>query len=117
VASALRGRGSFRFGRVAASLIGGGGPVSAGPSVKGAGFFIAACYMTAVSQISPPDVRQPPRGEVGEGPTRRCYACREQCPVVEFAPDPSKGSGFKSICRPCDRAKSRRYYRRKTGKA
>lgn len=43
---------------------------------------------------------------------RRCYRCRENLPEGDFAPDPSKGSGYKSICRSCDNAKSSRYYER-----
>jgi hypothetical protein len=42
--------------------------------------------------------------------TTTCYACHEELPIEEFAPDGSKSSGRKSICRGCDRAKSRRYY-------
>jgi hypothetical protein len=41
---------------------------------------------------------------------RRCYACAEQLPASRFARDSSKGSGLKSICRSCDREKSRAYY-------
>jgi hypothetical protein len=67
--------------------------------------------MTAVSHISLPQAQKAARGERGEAATRRCYACERRRPVEEFAPDPSKGSGLKSICRPCDRAKSRRYYK------
>jgi hypothetical protein len=40
----------------------------------------------------------------------RCYSCEETLPESAFAPDSSKSSGFKSICRRCDREKSRRYY-------
>jgi hypothetical protein len=43
-------------------------------------------------------------------PVARCYACGEDKPVGEFSPDSSKASGRSSICRACDRAKSRRYY-------
>ena len=39
-----------------------------------------------------------------------CYACKRDKPVGEFSPDSSKASGRSSICRACDRAKSRRYY-------
>jgi hypothetical protein len=42
--------------------------------------------------------------------TRRCYSCEALLPIGNFARDQSKGSGFKSICRRCDREKSRRYY-------
>jgi hypothetical protein len=41
---------------------------------------------------------------------RRCYACGEERPLNDFALDNSKGSGFKSICKSCDRRKSRDYY-------
>lgn len=40
----------------------------------------------------------------------RCYRCTTAKPVTEFAIDRSKGSGRKSICRSCDRAKAKRYY-------
>jgi uncharacterized CHY-type Zn-finger protein len=43
-------------------------------------------------------------------PMPECYACHEELPVEEFAPDSSKASGHSSICKPCDREKSRRYY-------
>jgi hypothetical protein len=39
-----------------------------------------------------------------------CYACNRDRDRSEFAPDRSKASGYKSICRLCDRAKSKRYY-------
>ena len=39
-----------------------------------------------------------------------CYRCRRFLPVEAFAADKSKASGRKSICRACDRAKSRAYY-------
>jgi hypothetical protein len=41
---------------------------------------------------------------------RRCYACAEELPTSDFAHDTSKASGFKSICKRCDRQKSRAYY-------
>jgi hypothetical protein len=40
----------------------------------------------------------------------RCYACKRDRDLSEFAPDPSKASGYKSICRPCDNGKAKRYY-------
>lgn len=40
----------------------------------------------------------------------RCYACERDCDRSAFAPDRSKASGHKSICRPCDNAKAKRYY-------
>jgi hypothetical protein len=53
--------------------------------------------------------------------TRRCYSCDRTRPAHDFARDRSKGSGMKSICKPCDNAKSRRYYvanrKRKLAKA
>lgn len=39
-----------------------------------------------------------------------CSGCARALPVDGFARDKSKASGRKSICRACDRAKSRRYY-------
>lgn len=41
---------------------------------------------------------------------KRCYACEVEKSEAEFAVDPSKASGRKSICRPCDRVKARGYY-------
>jgi protein-arginine kinase activator protein McsA len=43
--------------------------------------------------------------------TAQCYACHEELPVKAFARDETKASGRSSICKPCDREKSRRYYR------
>jgi hypothetical protein len=43
--------------------------------------------------------------------TRRCYSCRCELELPAFARDASKGSGYKSICRACDRERSREYYR------
>ena len=40
----------------------------------------------------------------------RCYACERALNSAAFAPDGSKASGFKSICRDCDCEKLRRYY-------
>jgi hypothetical protein len=42
---------------------------------------------------------------------RRCSRCGELRAVAEFAVDRTKASGHKSICRPCDNAKSKRCYR------
>ena len=42
---------------------------------------------------------------------RRCYGCGRSLPAIGFSPDPSKGSGRKSICRACDREKARAHYR------
>src|SRR3954451_1812195 len=39
-----------------------------------------------------------------------CYRCGEKKPYREFSPDRTKTSGRSSICRPCDREKSREYY-------
>jgi hypothetical protein len=41
---------------------------------------------------------------------RTCYSCLADLPAEEFALDRSKGSGRKSICKACDRDKSRRRY-------
>jgi len=41
---------------------------------------------------------------------RRCYRCERDILPRAFAIDRSKGSGRKSICKRCDRAKSRAYY-------
>jgi hypothetical protein len=70
----------------------------------------------------------PPRGQNRRGEKRhgrhkplpeqlsdrvaRCYRCRQKLPVEKFSPDPSKASGRMSICKPCDLARSREYYRR-----
>jgi hypothetical protein len=40
-----------------------------------------------------------------------CSRCERTLPVGEFARDASKRSGRKSICRECDREKSKAYYR------
>jgi hypothetical protein len=40
----------------------------------------------------------------------RCYACGWDLPADVFARDRAKASGRASMCRPCDREKSRRYY-------
>lgn len=40
----------------------------------------------------------------------RCYRCQQSKPLAEFARDKSKATGRKSICKDCDKAKSRRYY-------
>jgi hypothetical protein len=41
---------------------------------------------------------------------RKCPRCGELRNIGEFALDPSKASGRKSLCKPCDAAKSRAYY-------
>jgi hypothetical protein len=41
-----------------------------------------------------------------------CPRCRVPQPPEEFARDASKSSGWKSLCKACDREKSRRYYER-----
>jgi hypothetical protein len=43
--------------------------------------------------------------------TTTCYACHKELPAEAFARDAAKASGHASICKPCDREKSRRYYR------
>ncbi len=40
----------------------------------------------------------------------RCYRCAIPKPIDQFARDRSKASGRKSICKPCDTAKSATYY-------
>lgn len=70
--------------------------------------------------VDPPTVRISPSaaensdgGGAGGGggrPTAPCYACGRELPVDDFAPDSSKASGHSSICRRCDREKSRVYY-------
>ncbi len=40
-----------------------------------------------------------------------CYRCRRSLGPEDFARDRSKASGRASICRECDRAKARAYYR------
>jgi hypothetical protein len=46
-----------------------------------------------------------------KGPAmRHCYRCRKDKPAAEFARDKSKGSGYKSICKSCDRERSAAYY-------
>jgi hypothetical protein len=45
----------------------------------------------------------------------RCYACKRDRDRSCFAPDRSKSSGHKSICRPCDNDKAKRYYREHGG--
>jgi hypothetical protein len=39
-----------------------------------------------------------------------CPRCGVDTPLEEFARDASKASGHKSLCKACDRVKSRRYY-------
>jgi len=41
----------------------------------------------------------------------RCYRCGRPFDPEIFARDRSKASGFKSLCKPCDSAKGRQYYR------
>jgi hypothetical protein len=40
---------------------------------------------------------------------KTCSKCGEELPVEEFARDRTKASGYKSFCKACDNAKSRRY--------
>ena len=47
----------------------------------------------------------------------RCYSCKRLRGDEEFAPDPSKSLGRKSICRACDREKARLYYLAKRARA
>jgi hypothetical protein len=41
---------------------------------------------------------------------RKCPQCQRVQPIEDFAYDVSKSSGRKSLCKSCDRNKSRRYY-------
>jgi hypothetical protein len=41
---------------------------------------------------------------------KKCTKCGDELRVEEFARDKTKASGRKSICKACDREKSRRYY-------
>jgi hypothetical protein len=59
--------------------------------------------------LTPPVGFSPPV-EIRRQVELRCYACGRTLNSAAFAPDGSKASGFKSICRGCDREKSRRYY-------
>lgn len=43
-------------------------------------------------------------------PTRQCPKCGERRAESEFSRDRSRSSGYKSLCKPCDRAKSAAYY-------
>lgn len=45
----------------------------------------------------------------------RCPRCRELKARDAFYPDRSKASGFKSLCKECDKEKSRRYYEQSKG--
>lgn len=54
----------------------------------------------------PVNITLPAVPEVG-----RCYSCREVLPAASFAVDRSKPQGRKSICKACDRKKSKAYYR------
>lgn len=47
----------------------------------------------------------------------RCYSCRTDRPLTEFAPDKTKASGRTSICKACDREKAHRTYAAKRGAA
>ena len=64
---------------------------------------------TSAAAPDPGAVHSPPRGLKG-AEVARCYSCQRSLPVAEFAPDPTKASGRKSICRPCDNDRSHRYY-------
>jgi hypothetical protein len=41
---------------------------------------------------------------------RRCPRCDRELPAAAFAHDRSKPGGSNSLCKECDRKKSRRYY-------
>lgn len=49
-------------------------------------------------------------------PQRRCYRCRETLAAEDFAIDRSKGSGRKSICKRCDRARAAARYASRSSK-
>jgi hypothetical protein len=57
-------------------------------------------------------IRASSRG-IEADPWRYCATCDRTLPRESFAKDASKGSGLKSICKECDRAKARAYYDRK----
>lgn len=38
-----------------------------------------------------------------DGDTAKCIRCGETKSISEFSPDPCKGNGLRSYCRPCDR--------------
>jgi hypothetical protein len=42
--------------------------------------------------------------------TKTCSECRETKPIGDFSVDKSKKSGYMIRCKPCDRARARRYY-------
>jgi hypothetical protein len=44
---------------------------------------------------------------------KQCPRCLRSLPPAEFARDRTKASGHKSICKGCDRVKSRAYYARR----
>jgi hypothetical protein len=44
--------------------------------------------------------------------TSHCPRCKRQLPIAAFGVDRAKPSGRRSICRACDRAKSRLWYAR-----
>lgn len=49
---------------------------------------------------------------IGPEEITRCFRCGEWKPLSEFYADKTKASGRRSICKACDRAKSREYYAR-----
>ncbi len=51
-----------------------------------------------------------PRSPISLPDVVRCPRCRELKARDGFYPDRSKASGFKSLCKECDKAKARRYY-------
>lgn len=44
--------------------------------------------------------------------SKRCKKCLECKPASEFYLNPGKGDGLWPRCKPCDRARSREYYRK-----
>jgi hypothetical protein len=63
-----------------------------------------------MKSLDPLEVRKNPLSGESIPTEARCYRCEEFRPVSEFAGDKSKASGRKSICKRCDREKSKRYY-------
>lgn len=67
-----------------------------------AGLLTGDLRPTPHSELSPSDVEK-----LAE--TARCYRCKGEKPRDDFYRE-TKASGFKSICKACDRAKSAAYY-------
>lgn len=56
-----------------------------------------------------------PRSPISLPDVVRCPRCGELKARDGFYPDRSKASGFKSLCKECDKAKARRYYEQSKG--